>query len=363
MPLYDWYSADEFLAATAARLLPPTARVVDVGCGTSAVLPLLVDDYGFGRRAGGTIATNGVMTDRTDALSAALPLPTIAAPVTAPSTTTVSAAGAGRGLPQLVGLDFSPVAVAAAARRGSRRGIATVVGDARSLYDTVGGGWDGLLDKGCLDCFVSGGKGEGGLGGGREGGPGGGSGGDGSGRAAQLAKAGGGAGGGGFEGGGGGGGGGVGTLTRRLADVRSYLRGVAAVLTPDGVWLLVAVSSADVVALIERGELILDAPPPDSEGEGGGGGRWGGRPRVAPAAWGDGAPPPAGTWNVPLVVSEVRAWREKHLYIVRRAPVNADGQRPPLQLVCEECGSAGPAASAPVTCGGCGARLQRFALS
>jgi ubiquinone/menaquinone biosynthesis C-methylase UbiE len=121
----------------------------------------------------------------------------------------------------LHGVDFAPSAVAflaaQAARPGAHPRLRFWAGDARELDGVPDASVDVLLDKGCLDCFVTG---------------------DGE------------------------------------ADVARYLAAVARVLRPDGRALLLAVNGADVPRLLARGEIAPDPHAGGGAGAAAGRGAW-----------------------------------------------------------------------------------------
>ncbi len=106
----------------------------------------------------------------------------------------------------LHGVDFAPAAVAflaaQAAQPGAHAGLHFWAADARELQGVPDASVDLLLDKGCLDCFVTG--------------------------------------------------------DAAPDDVTRYLAAVARVLRPDGRALLLAVNGADVPRLLARGEVAAD---------------------------------------------------------------------------------------------------------
>jgi SAM-dependent methyltransferase len=208
----------------------------------------------------------------------------------------------------LHGVDFAETAVAflaeQAARPGAHAGLRFWAADARELAGVPDASVDILLDKGCLDCFVTG---------------------DGE------------------------------------ADVARYLAAVARVLRPHGRALLLAVNGADVPRLLARGEIVAD--PHAGSGMGAAAGRcaWGAAKQV-------GADAAGAAWVQRLWVEETVAYAEKHVLVCRPTPPPEGAPPPPLRChecgrrhVSAAFAPPGDAPPKP-TCA-CGNRLRRFALS
>ena len=230
----------------------------------------------------------------------------------------------------LHGVDFAPAAVEFLQRRaleaaanGTHGGLKFWAADARTLHGVPDTSVDVLLDKGCLDCFVTG---DGGA-----------------------------------------------------HDVAAYLEAVARVLRgPNARVLLLAVNAADVPRLLATGEIAPDA-------HAGGGGRSGIAwyaiqwsveattrceahciflPLLRRGADKAALRPAAGAWTQRLWVEETVAFAEKHMLVCAPQPPPQGAPSPALR--CHECGrvhawaaSGGPA-RASCTCGN---KLRRFALS